>query len=75
MKPWQWKFHNTSSAYVKKLMDSFAILMLLFNHLPTLHLASQPYMPKMHPALPLDAHHKPGRPNTSAYPCPIAPNV
>ena len=68
MKLWQWKFHNTSSAYVKKLMDSFAILIHLFNCLPTLHLASQPYMPRTQPALPLDAHYKSGRLKASAYP-------
>ena len=58
---WQQKFHNTSSAYVKKLMDNFAILLHLCNCLPTLHLASQPYMPKKQPASPLDALYKSGR--------------
>ena len=57
------------------LMDNFAILMHLFNCLPTLHLASQPYMPRMQPALPLDAHYKSGRLKASAYPLSIAPNV
>ena len=50
------------------LMDNFAILMHQFNCLPTLHLASQPYMPRMQPALPLDAHYKSGRLKASAYP-------
>ena len=60
---------NTSSAYVKKLMDNFAILIHLFNCLPTLHLALQPYTPRMQPALPLDAHYKSGRLKASAYHC------
>ena len=67
-KLWQWKFHNTSSAYVKKLMDNFAILMQLCNHLLTLHLASQPYMPQMQPVPPLDALYKSGKLKESAYP-------
>ena len=39
MRLWKCKFHNTSSAFVKKLMDSFVIFMHNFSHLPTLHLA------------------------------------
>ena len=57
-----------SSAHVTKLMASFAILMHFFNHLPTLHLASEPYMPRTQPALPLNAHYKSGRLTASAYP-------
>ena len=68
MKLWQWTFHNTSSAYVKRVMDNFAILMHLFNHLPTLHLASLPYTPRTQLVLPLDAHYKSGRHEASAYP-------
>ena len=60
MKLWQEKFHNTSSAYVKQLMDSFVMFMHLFNCLPTLHLASQPYTPRMQLAFPLDFHYKSG---------------
>ena len=46
-----------------------AILMHLFNCLPTLHLAPLPYTkPRMQPALPLDAHYKSGRLKASAYP-------
>ena len=37
--------------------------------LATLHLASQPCMPRMQPALPLDAHYKSGRLKASAYSC------
>ena len=51
----------------EKANRQFAILMHLFNCLPTLHLASQPYTPRMQPVLPLDAHYKSGRLQVSAY--------
>ena len=68
MKLWQWKFHNTSSAFVRKLMDHFVTFMHLFNHLPTLHLVSQPYTPRMQLAFLPDAHYKSGKLKVSVYP-------
>ena len=62
-------FTTPVTAYVKRLTDNFAMLMHLFNHLPTLHHASQPYTPRTEPALPLDAHYKSGRLKASAYSC------
>ena len=56
-------------------MDSFVMFMHLYNCLPTLHLASQPYMPRTLPAFPLDVHYKSGKLKASAYPHQIAQNV
>ena len=42
----------------QELMGSFVIFMHLYNCLPTLHLASQPYMPRTLLAFPLDLHYK-----------------
>ena len=56
----------------KSLTDSFAMLMHLFNHLPTLHLASQPYVPRTQLAFPLYVHYKSGKLKASAYPHSLA---
>ena len=39
------------------------------SHLPTLHLASQPYMPKMQLAFLPDVHYKSGKLKVSVYAC------
>ena len=45
--------------------DSFVMFRHLYNCLPTLHLASQPYMPRTQ----LEFHYKSGKLKASAYPC------
>ena len=54
------EFHNTSSAFVKKLMDSFVTFMCHCSCLPTLHLVSLPYTPRMQLLFPPDVHYKSG---------------
>ena len=49
----------------RKLMDNFVTFMHPFNHLPTPHLESQPYTPRMQLA---DVHFELGKLRTLVYP-------
>ena len=50
-----------------QLMVSFVIFTHHFSCLPTLHLASQPYMPRMQLPFPPDVHYKSGKLRVSVY--------
>ena len=54
----EWEFQNSSSVHVNSLMDSFAVLTHLFNHLPIHHYVSQLYMRKTKQELRKDAHFR-----------------
>ena len=58
MKQWQWRCQLINSAFVRKPMDNFVLLLSLFNCSQTHHPASQLYTPKMHEAFLQDVHYK-----------------
>ena len=58
MKPWQWKSHHVSSAFVKKQMDSLVTFLHHSNHSQTHHLALQLCMPRIQLVSLPDAHYR-----------------
>ena len=58
----QWIFQNNSSVHVKRLMDCFAVLTHLFNHLPIHHPVLQLYTQRTRLELRKDAHYRLGKP-------------
>ena len=62
MKQKQWRFQNSSSVHVKRLTDSFAVLMNPFNHLQIHHHVLQHYTQRTKLELRKDAHYKSGTP-------------
>ena len=62
MKQKQLKFQNSNSPYINEPMDNTAKLRHDFNHLPTCHHASQPFMPRIRQELHNNALYKSGTP-------------
>ena len=73
MKPWQWKSHHDSSAFVKKQMGSFVTFLHYFNCLQTHHFVLLPCVPRIQPVFLPDVLYKSGKLQMSVCPYSLHP--